>query len=88
MRSTFIRIKKKYCFNQNQQMRDQKNHINRSPIVHHLLKTVVNYRLLWMEVYIQNSEINLKEVHERWNTKIGIIINFKKNCTVEFCMLY
>ena len=61
--------KEELLFNQNQQMKDQKNHTDAATVVHHVLNVVVEFVLL-LEVHIQNQWNNPKEVHERQHTKI------------------
>ena len=51
-------------------MMDQNNHIDAATIVHSTLENVVDFEFLFT---YQKNVNDPKEVHERQNTKIGII---------------
>ena len=55
-------------------MIEQKNRMDPATTMHHLPEIMVDFELLWrVEGHIQNSENDSKVVHERSNTKIGIL---------------
>ena len=55
----------------------QKNKKGVIRTVYHLPKYVVSFEILWRYIPY-NLENNSKEMHERWNTKIGLIKSLYK----------